>query len=139
MQLMFPGITSVLSAPCLTSGVGFPVSSWRAHNPHNFNRSELEFIMNRTKNSLPLQIWPHSSTTVLPTLIILSFPFIFFQFCFRLSPQCLSHSAFLVLCPRVAHHLSPKPVQRPLTWPVCLWPFSSSLCSFLSIVAKLNF
>lgn len=139
MELMFSGITSVLTAPCLTFGVVFPVFPWRPHNPHNLNTSELEFIMNRTKKSLPLQIWPYSPTTVLLTLLILSFPFIFFQLCFSLSPKCLSYSAFLILCPQVAHHLSPKSVQRPLTWPVCLWPLSSSLCSFLIIIATLNF
>lgn len=127
------------TAPCLTSRAVFSVSPWRPHNPHNLNTSELEFIVKGTKNSLPLQIWLHSPTTVLPNVMILSFPFIFCQFCFRLSPTCLSYSAFLILCPQAAHHLSPKPVQRPLTWPVCLWSLSSSLCSFLIIIAKFNF
>lgn len=43
------------------------------------------------------------------------------------------------VCPQVAHRLSPKLVQRPLTWPVCLWLLSFSLCSVLTIIAEFNF
>lgn len=72
MELMFSGITSVLTAPCLTFGVVFPVFPWRPHNPHNLNTSELEFIMNGTKNSSSpdMASSPHHSFTHLTHLVL---------------------------------------------------------------------
>lgn len=70
MELMFSGITSVLTAPCLTFGVVFPVSPWSPPQPQHI-WTQIYYEENQKLSPSPdMASFPHHSFTHLNHLVL---------------------------------------------------------------------